>query len=411
MYLVTMISLHPIGRTARATARRLSLLAACVVLACGEGSGTDVASISVSVQPTAALIVGVGRSADFDAVARDASGAPVSRTASWSVADPEVASVGVNGVITSLAPGKTTVSATIDGAKGTAQLEVYVPEDVAVYEPGVSYFGRDQYVEYIPGELPVVISSPHGGALTPNEIPDRTYGTIGSDRNTAELTEAVREALIELTGYAPHVIISRLHRAKLDPNREIVEAAQQSIYAEQAWHEFQDWISMARVDVEERFDRGMYFDMHGHGHAIDRLELGYLLGADELNQADALLNSIVAVASSSIRDLGRDSSLPFSQLLRGPLSFGGFLQGEGVRAVPSPGDPSPGAEPYFTGGYNTRRHGSWTDGEFISGIQIEHHFDGLRDTEENRRAYAAKLARVIRAFMLEHYGFFEPVGG
>ena len=44
----------------------------------------------------------------------------------------------------------------------------------------------------------------------------------------------------------------------------------------------------------------------------------------------------------------------------------------------------------------------------MSGIQLEHHYDGIRDTDANRRAYAAILARVIRAYMLEHIGYFEP---
>lgn len=386
-----------------------ALLLTGVVVACGD-DGADVRAWTVEVDPPAALIVGLGGSADFDASAKGENGAQATGAAEWSVADPSVASIQAAGVATGLAAGKTAVSAMFDGATGTAQLEVYVPQDVAVYEPGVSYLGRNGYVEYIPGTLPVILSAPHGGSLTPDEIPDRSYGTLGVDRNTAELTEAVREALIELTGHAPHVVISRLSRSKLDPNREIVEAAQGDPYAEQAWHEFQDWISTARTEVEQAFNRGMYFDIHGHGHAIDRLELGYLLSADELDLPDATLNATAFVARSSIRDLGRDSPVPFSQLLRGPLSFGGMLQAVGVRSVPSPGDPAPGRDAYFTGGYNTATHGSSVDGEFISGIQIEHHYQGLRDTDANRRAYATKLAGVIRAFMLEHYGYFEPAG-
>ncbi len=46
--------------------------------------------------------------------------------------------------------------------------------------------------------------------------------------------------------------------------------------------------------------------------------------------------------------------------------------------------------------------------ERVLDLQIEHHFSGLRDTAENRAAYAAQLARSIRNFMLEHYGFFSP---
>ena len=158
----------------------------------------------------------------------------------------------------------------------------------------------------------------------------------------------------------------------------------------------------------QEFDGGMYFDMHGHGHAKNRLELGYLLGSDLLNGVDSSLDSPTVVSLTSIREIGLDAPIPFSQLLRGSTSLGGYLEAEGLPVLPSPGDPSPGEDPYFTGGYNTRRHGSRNDGEVVSGIQIEHHFPGLRDTDQNRRAYAARLAVSIRSFMLEHFGFFEP---
>ena len=93
------------------------------------------------------------------------------------------------------------------------------------------------------------MSAPHGGDLLPTEIPDRTFGVTGADRTTKELTLAVRDAFLEQTGLAPHVIISHLHRRKLDPNREILEAAQGSPFAENAWSEFQDFIELARETV------------------------------------------------------------------------------------------------------------------------------------------------------------------
>ena len=303
-----------------------------------------------------------------------------------------------------------TVTATVGGVSAAAKLEVFIPERITRYEPGESYFGRNGYVEYIPGTLPVVLSSSHGGALLPPEIPDRTYGVRRNDLNSLELTLAMRDALVDLTGQAPHVVLSHLHRSRLDANREIVEAAQENPYAEQAWEEFQGWIRTARAIVSGDFEKGMYFDIHGHGHDIDRLELGYLLTSEELNRADIALNSLEVVARTSIRDLGRTSPIPFSQLLRGRTSLGGLFEEEGVPSVPAPSAPGPGDAPYFRGGYNTRQHGSADDAEVVSGIQIEHHYGGIRDTDANRRAYAAVAARVIRAFMLEHYGFFEAGG-
>lgn len=393
--------------------RSLILLLAIVLPGgCGGDSVAPTQATEVALVPQTALLIGVGEVVRFAASPRDSGGDPISGAeVTWSVSDGSVADVDGNGLLTARGSGTVTVTAASGSASGTAHVEVFVPEEVSEYVVGGSYTGRRGYVEYIPGDLPVVLSAPHGGDLRPSEIPDRTLGVTTGDRNTRELTLAVRDALEDLTGMTPHVIISHLHRSKLDPNREIVEAAQDNPEAEQAWREFQEWIAVARQEVGLEFERGMYFDMHGHGHDVDRLELGYLLSTSDLNREDISLNSLSFVAQSSIRDIGRESPLLFSQLLRGPTSFGGLLQAEGVRSVPSPSDPAPGTDAYFSGGYNTRQHGSQSDGEVISGIQIEHHFPGLRDTDANRRAYAARLARVIRDYMLDHFGFFTtPIG-
>ena len=58
------------------------------------------------------------------------------------------------------------------------------------------YFGRNKYIEFHPGSLPIIISAPHGGDLIPSEIPDRTYGTMVTDSNTKELTLAIKNAFL-----------------------------------------------------------------------------------------------------------------------------------------------------------------------------------------------------------------------
>lgn len=344
----------------------------------------------------------------FSATTLGADGSEVGAEVTWSTEDPAVATVNSRGSVTAVGAGETGVTGAAGGVSATARLEVHVRAQIAHYEPGTSYFGRNRYVEYVPGDLPVIFSAPHGGLLIPGEIPDRAWGVTENDTNTLDLTLRMRQALIDLTGHAPHMILSHLRRVKLDPNREIVEAAQENAYAELAWSEFQDWIETARSIVADEFGAGMYFDIHGHAHSVARVELGYLLTSGELNRADASLDGVPIIRRSSIREIGRTTSLPFSQLLRGPMSFGGLLGDEGVPSVPSPADPGPGAHPYWRGGYNTRIHGSLAEGEVVSGIQLEHHFPGLRDSPENRQAYADKVARAIRRYMLEHFGFFEP---
>lgn len=379
------------------------------VVGCGGGEGgTAPDAVTVKVTPAAALAVGVGDTVRFTAEVRGAAEVPLpGASVTWRSANTAVATVDAQGRAVAVAQGTTTVTASSGGGSGTASLEVWVPPNVTSYQPGTSYYGRQSYVEYIPGELPLVLSAPHGGALTPAEIPDRTSGTTVTDTNSRETLLAVRDALVERTGKAPHVVVSHLKRTKLDPNREIVEAAAGNPFAENAWQEFHAYLETAAATVTRTYGSGLYLDIHGHGHAIARAELGYLLSAAQLNRTDAEINAQGLAAQSSIRALAGSSPLPFAQLLRGSTSLGGLMQREGIRSVPSPGDPSPGSEEYFTGGYNTERHGSLQAGRTVSGVQVELPLPGIRDTDANRRAFGQAMARAVEAYMTEHFGFFR----
>lgn len=286
----------------------------------------------------------------------------------------------------------------------SGELSVDFTAEAIEADPGQLYQGKAGYVDYLPGALPLVLTAPHGGSLDPLDIPTRGWGTNTQDRNTKELTLAIREALFARTGAYPHVVISNLHRRKLDPNREIVEAAQGNPDAERAWWEFQVFAEEAGELVEEASGAGLHVDIHGHGHDIDRLELGYLLSRTDLAEPDEALNAPMYVNRSSVRALVSREGHDLSAIIRGLASLGTLLENRFVAAVPSSKQPDPGQDDYFTGGYNTLRHGS-RDGGQIDAVQIEHHFPGLRDTHENRVRYAEVLAAALLDFFQAHYGF------
>lgn len=168
------------------------------------------------------------------------------------------------------------------------------------YLPGQSYFGRNNYVEYVAGNAPVIYSAPHGGALTPSEIPDRTASSCGgsatttTDLNTIDLVHAMRARHFARFGTYPHIVISHLARRKLDANRTAGEAAcgdAEALIAFGEWHAF---IDVAKAAVLQASGRGWYMDMHGHGHSIQRLELGYLLTGAQLDLSNASLDANAA---------------------------------------------------------------------------------------------------------------------
>jgi len=275
--------------------------------------------------------------------------------------------------------------------------------------PGQSYFGRNGYTEYLPGDLPLVLSAPHGGDQKPTEIPDRSYGIMGADRNTRELALQIRETIKAQTGFYPHIILTHLHRSKLDPNREIVEAAQGDPESERTWWEFQTFIDEAEQLVEGTFGEALYIDLHGHGHDIQRLELGYLLSSSDLANTNEVLSGASFINKSSFKALGQGAGVNFADLIRGPLSLGSLLEIEGVPTVPSQNQPNPGSDPFFSGGYNTAQHGSRNGGS-VSGVQIECNYTGVRDTASNRQALAEALGRALATFFPAVFGRdFAPV--
>lgn len=131
-----------------------------------------------------------------------------------------------------------------------------------------TFIGKDGYVEYIQGNLPIVIAVPHGGRLKPHNIPNRQSGVIDGDTSTIELGVE----LFSFLSYAcstktkakiPHLIIFHLHRVKLDANRTLEEASG-SLEASEAWHQYHDFINIAKSKVIKKYKRGHFYDIHGN---------------------------------------------------------------------------------------------------------------------------------------------------
>ena len=272
-------------------------------------------------------------------------------------------------------------------------------------EPGRTYFGRNQYVEYLAGSLPVVLSAPHGGREKPEELPDRKKGTFAFDTNTQELARAIDDAFVARTGQHPHVVICRVARRKVDCNREIVEAAEGHPLAEQTWRDFQGFIRTAQQAVVAGHGKGFYVDLHGHGHADARLELGYAHNRGELALADAELGKPEFVGKGTLRLFALKNPAAYPALLHGPQGLGGLMEKAGFPATPSPDKPIPG-EPYFNGGYNSRVHTA--EGTGFAGLQIETNAKGVRDTDASRRRFAAAFVEQLATYLDAQMGLKLP---
>lgn len=269
------------------------------------------------------------------------------------------------------------------------------------YIPGKSYYGEMKYTEYIAGNLPLVISVPHDGDLTPEFIPDRKKGAAGRDFGTLEIAFEMIKGIKEKTGKYPHVIIMHLARKKLDANREENEAAQDNQIALETWGEYHGYIESALIQAEREYGMGFFIDLHGQRHPEGRIEIGYCLDNDLIMLADEDLDSEEIMERSSIKKMSGQLNIKHSELIRGEKSFGGILDSYRVKSTPSPSDPFPGAKNYFSGGYTTMRHAVMNE-ENVSGLQIELN-EELRE-KRNVKATAEMLVDALLEYLAIHYG-------
>ncbi len=276
-----------------------------------------------------------------------------------------------------------------------------------IFQPGVTYYDSTGFVEYLAGDLPIIISVPHGGYLEPDSIPDRncTGCSYLRDSYTQEIGRGVIDAFYQETGCYPHMIINLLHRKKFDANRDIGDAADGNPLIEKAWYNYHEFIDSSKTSIIQGYGRGLFLDLHGHAHTIQRIELGYLLSGSELRLSNVDLNTTTYIEESSLRTLVSDNiqNHTHSELIRGDQSLGTILDDKGFPSVPSFSDPFPDVgEPYFSGGYNTVRHGSRDNNGDIDGIQIECNSDVRFDTTL-REKLIDSLVTAVNQYFHYHY--------
>ncbi len=275
-----------------------------------------------------------------------------------------------------------------------------------VFKAGNTYFGTNNYIEYFAGNAPIIISAPHGGYLQPSYMPDRNCDNCAyvSDAYTQELTRLIQQKFYKKTGCYLHIIYNLVHRKKLDMNRELIMATDSNSALDIYWNEYHKYIDSAKAKITNTYGKGLFIDMHGHGHTKQRIELGYLVSKSTLQLPDSLINLPKYTNFTSIRNLAKNNLNNFSHvaMLRGEKSMGSMFAYKGFPSVPSNVDLFPEAnDEYFNGGYNTIRHGSNTVGK-IDAIQLEL-YSAIRFDSTQRKKFADSFVNVMINYLAIHY--------
>lgn len=240
-------------------------------------------------------------------------------------------------------------------------------------------YGYKNYTAIDIGNINIIFGVPHDGTLKPSNIQDRTQGDIIADSNTRKLADSIRSELsAKLSAQlgfqaVPFIVYNNLHRSKFDANRALGEACENTVDdCHLAYEDYNNMIQnyfMKGFMKGGRFLQGILFDIHGQAHAENWIEVGYVISISDLNNFPVLTPNI----KSSISYMASLSPYSYNELIRGNISFGGFLERKfNYTAVPSPRFPAPNGGNYFNGGYTTLLFGSkQTFNYSMNAIQIE----------------------------------------
>jgi N-formylglutamate amidohydrolase len=225
------------------------------------------------------------------------------------------------------------------------------------------------------GNLPIVISAPHGGN---REIPGSSPRTgegqvkggtgfsVAYDRGTEELALELAAEVERVTGKKPYLVAASFSRRYLDCNRgpaiAYSDAAAKAVY--EVYH---GALQAHCKEITAKFGGGLVIDLHGQGSSASTVFRGTKNGA-----------SVTAMRKR------------FGEAIHeGPDSVLGRLKALGWKVHPEPGGKEQAG---FSGGFITQTYGG--EAASTDAIQLEFGAD-YRRTEEQRKTTAQALAKVL----------------
>ncbi|NVM36230.1 MAG: N-formylglutamate amidohydrolase [Candidatus Lokiarchaeota archaeon] len=130
--------------------------------------------------------------------------------------------------------------------------------------------GLSEFVEFKKGNIPLIVSVPHGGILECNSLPERITGVLGIDKGTIEfsknfidqISQKFKDGILEYK--FPYYIFSLVQRSKIDLNRVEKEAYnQKSLLAREIYNYYHSKIKEWILNNLKRHNRSFLIDIHG----------------------------------------------------------------------------------------------------------------------------------------------------
>lgn len=156
-------------------------------------------------------------------------------------------------------------------------------------------FAAADFISVQNGDLPIIISAPHGGTMGIPGVPERkgegmkTGGAgffAGRRENTELLAAAIARDIESRLGKKPFFVIAKAHRKFVDANRP-PEIGVEHPRAREVCDAYRGTLAKFCDDVQTRFGRSLLIDVHGQGSTRDTISCGTHTGA-----TDAMLAKI-----------------------------------------------------------------------------------------------------------------------
>ncbi|HEX4130926.1 MAG TPA: N-formylglutamate amidohydrolase [Pirellulales bacterium] len=202
------------------------------------------------------------------------------------------------------------------------------------------------------GDLPIVISAPHGGRdaipdCPPRKGRDGIYRFVTeADTNTGELADRFAAELERKLGKKPYLVRARFARKYCDVNRK-PEDAYESPAAKAVYDAYHAALAAACRDVQRRWHGGLLLDIHGQSTYPDKLIRGTQNG---------LTISMLTERRGAEAYMGRSSLL-------------GLMEAAGYEVLPKL-DTTEREPERYAGGHIVRTYGSHQAGG-IDAMQFE----------------------------------------
>ena len=236
------------------------------------------------------------------------------------------------------------------------------------------------------GDLPIILSAPHGGTGEVPGVSERKGAGLptgpsgfftGRDGGTEELAIEVADAIKKRFGKSPYLVVSKVHRKYMDPNRP-ADIAFENSTMKPYYDLYHDSLSKYCREVSDRFQAGVLIDLHGQGSSRETVFRGTKNG----------------LTVRHLREMFGEEAH------HGPNSLFGLLSARGWRVHPSPHDGK--EQSGFTGGFIVQSYGS-NKSQPIDAMQLEFGAD--------YRAVAkrAKTAEVLADALAEYASLYLKI--